>query len=72
MGSYRPEVLVQGSWSGNELRFATAKEAEDWAQLLTYRWTLCSGPYRATETPEEPTHRLDPTTGRAERLEADK
>ena len=36
--SYKPEVLVQGQWSSNSLRFATAKEAEASARELMSRW----------------------------------
>ena len=40
--SYAPEVIADSSekWSGNGLRFATAKEAEDWVRDLSYRWVL--------------------------------
>ena len=36
--SYKPEVLVDGTWSCNSLRFATAKEAEASAHELMSRW----------------------------------
>ncbi len=36
--SYKPEVLVDGNWSGNTLRFATADEATASARELMSRW----------------------------------
>jgi hypothetical protein len=36
--SWAPEVLVEGKWSGNALRFATKEEAEAWARDLLMRW----------------------------------
>lgn len=38
--SYKPEVFVQGSWSGNALRFATEQEAKQYAYDLMSRWML--------------------------------
>jgi hypothetical protein len=42
MNSYKAEVIADnsGKWCGNGLRFATHKEAEDYARDLSYRWTL--------------------------------
>jgi hypothetical protein len=39
--SYAAEVTVYGSakWCGNQLRFATAAEAEIYVQDLMMRWT---------------------------------
>lgn len=36
--SYAPEVLVDGKWAGNALRFATEEEADRWAHDLLLRW----------------------------------
>lgn len=36
--SWKPEVLVDGSWSSNSLRFATREEAESSAKELMSRW----------------------------------
>jgi len=36
--SYKPEVLVDGQWSSNSLRFATAEEALASAKELMDRW----------------------------------
>jgi hypothetical protein len=40
--SYKAEVLVQGSWVSNGLRFRTERAAELYATDLAGRWTLCS------------------------------
>lgn len=36
--SYKPEVLVDGQWSSNSLRFATSEEALASARELMNRW----------------------------------
>ena len=36
--SFKPEVLVDGQWSTNGLRFATAEEACGSVMLLRMRW----------------------------------
>jgi len=36
--SYKPEVLVDGNWSGNSLRFATAEEKLLLTLELMSRW----------------------------------
>ena len=36
--SYKPEVLINGQWSSNSLRFATDKEALASARELMSRW----------------------------------
>jgi hypothetical protein len=36
--SYKPEVLVDGKWSSNSLRFATVEEALASAKELMDRW----------------------------------
>lgn len=42
--SWAPEVIADrsGTWAGNALRFATRKEAEEYAKDLYSRWTLVS------------------------------
>lgn len=56
--SWAPEVLVEGKWSGNGLRFATKEEAEQWGSDLLGRWFVPTDS-RAVESDERPTHRLD-------------
>jgi hypothetical protein len=36
--SWKPEVLVDGTWSRNGLVFATKQEAEDNARALMWKW----------------------------------
>jgi hypothetical protein len=40
--SWKPEVIADssGKWCGNQLRFATKKEAEDNVFALSMRWTM--------------------------------
>lgn len=38
--SFAPEILVQGSWSRNGLRFATEQEAADWGVDRLQRWMM--------------------------------
>lgn len=38
MISYKPEMLVEGEWSSNSLRFATEGEADRWGADLMMRW----------------------------------
>jgi len=40
MTSWKPQVLVQGEWCSNALRFATKDEAEKSARDLMRRWVL--------------------------------
>jgi hypothetical protein len=39
--SFKAEVIADssGQWVSNQLRFATKKQAEDYAADLAYRWT---------------------------------
>lgn len=53
--SYKGEVLVQGQWSTNALRFPTEEQALGYARDLHARWTLCVD-YRATECEDEANH----------------
>lgn len=41
--SYKPEVKVDGCWSGNALVFQTFKEAANYAENLYMRWTVTTG-----------------------------
>ena len=50
--SWKPEMKVNGAWSGNALRFATREEAEKSARDLFARWTLPED-WRAVES-EDP------------------
>lgn len=46
--SWKPEVLVDGDWCSNSLRFETQAEAEAYAKDLFNRWLLCKD-HRAVE-----------------------
>ena len=37
--SWVPEVLAEGAWTGNGLRFANKEDAEAWVADLSTRWT---------------------------------
>ena len=43
--SWKPEVVTDssGQWNGNAVRFATAKEAEEYVADLAFRWILVRG-----------------------------
>ena len=56
--SYKPEVLVDGKWSTNALRFATKTEAEASVKELMSRWWVPTDG-RATECNDSVTHRFD-------------
>lgn len=49
MKSWKPELLVDGEWAGNALRFATKEEAEASASDTYSRWMLAVG-HRAVES----------------------
>ena len=53
--SYKSEVLVQGDWSSNALRFPSEEQALSYGYDLQARWTLVSA-VRAIETEDEVTH----------------
>lgn len=61
MLSYAVEVItrniisrkVNTAWTGNELRFATRREAEDYARDLAGRWTAVQD-WRVVESPDAP------------------
>jgi hypothetical protein len=66
--SWKPEVIADstGKWHGNELRFATRKEADDYVYDLSARWTSVRG-WRTIETDDPVTYRM--VNGRAVPLE---
>lgn len=55
--SYKVEVIADSSeqWAGNAVRFATRKEAEEYAQDLYLRWTAVRD-WRVIES-DEPVNR---------------
>jgi hypothetical protein len=55
--SYKVEVIADssGKWAGNQLRFATRKEAEAYGSDLAMRWTLVRET-RVVESDEPVTH----------------
>lgn len=67
MKSWKLEVLVDGKWSSNALRFATKQEAEASVNELLSRWFVPSGG-RATESEEPVNYRFDFSQGRNVRL----
>jgi hypothetical protein len=65
--SYKPEVLVEGKWATNALRFATKAEAEGSARELMSRWWVPDD-CRATESLDAVNYRF--VDGRNVRIEA--
>jgi hypothetical protein len=55
--SYKPEVLVDGQWSTNGLRFATAEEAFGSMMLTRMRWWVPTDG-RATESEDPVNYRF--------------
>jgi hypothetical protein len=55
--SYKPEVLVQGQWSQNNLAFATYEEAEQSAKDLYSRWMLVTDS-RAVESDQPVNYKI--------------
>lgn len=65
--SYKPEVLINGQWSSNSLRFATDKEALASARELMSRWFVpVDG--RAGTSNDVVNHRFDFVTNSNVRL----
>lgn len=56
--SYKPEVLVEGKWSSNALRFATKEEAEASVRELMSRWWVPDDG-RATESSDPVNYKFD-------------
>ncbi len=60
--SWKPEVFVDGSWSGNSLAFATKEEADRWVRDLLMRWFVPSDS-RSVESDEPVNYELVFETG---------
>lgn len=62
--SFKPEVCASadGSFSQNNLAFATREEAEKSAHDLFLRWMLCTD-WRAVESDQPVNYELDLETG---------
>ena len=56
--SFKPEVLVDGQWSTNGLRFATVEEACGSVMLLRMRWWVPTDG-RATESEDAVNYRFE-------------
>jgi len=56
--SYKPEVLVDGKWATNALRFATAEEAFASVMELRMRWWVPTDG-RATECEDPVNYKFD-------------
>jgi len=56
--SWKPEVLVDGQWSGNALRFATKEEAEASGRELLSRWFVPSDS-RAAESSDPVNYKFE-------------
>ena len=56
--SFKPEVLVDGQWSTNGLRFATVEEACGSVMLLRMRWWVPTDG-RATESEDPVNYRFE-------------
>jgi len=65
--SWKPEVLVDGRWSSNALRFATQEEAFGSMMMLRMRWWVPTDG-RATESEDAVNYRHE--NGRDVRIEA--
>ena len=56
--SWKPEVLVDGQWATNGLRFATQEEAFGSAMLTRMRWWVVED-VRATESEDPINYRFE-------------
>ena len=56
--SWKPEVLVDGQWSTNALRYATKAEAEASVRELMSRWWVPTDG-RASESSDPVNYRFD-------------
>ena len=65
--SYRPEVLVDGQWAGNGLRFASPEEAFGSLMALRMRWWVPTDG-RVTESEDPVNYRHE--NGQDVRIEA--
>lgn len=66
--SYKIEVLVEGKWSTNGLRFATEAEAAAAADELLSRWWVPDAG-RAAESTDPVNYRFDFAANRSVRIE---
>ena len=64
--SWAPEVLVDGKWAGNALRFASQARPNAGAPNAPRRWFVPTDS-RATPSPDRWTYRLDESGGIVER-----
>jgi hypothetical protein len=62
--SYAPQVIADssGKWTGNAVRFATRKEAEDYVLDLKWRWTSVRDT-RVVESDDPVNYLWAPVTG---------
>ncbi len=58
MSNWKPELEVDGEWSGNAQVFATKEEAELMARDIFSRWLVPTG-YRASETEDAVNSRIE-------------
>lgn len=65
--SYKYEVSVKGSWSGNGGRFATEKEADAAGKELLSRWWVPDS-HRVVPSDDPVKHRFNFEKGRAEEI----
>ena len=65
--SYKPEVLVNGTWAGNALRFSSPEEAFGSLMALRMRWWVPEDG-RVTESEDPVNYRF--VDGRDVRIEA--
>jgi len=66
--SWKTEVLVQGEWSTNAVRFATKEEAEAAGRELLSRWFVPVDS-RAAESDDPVNYRFDFDQNQSVRLE---
>ena len=65
--SFKPEVLINGTWSTNGLRFATIEEAEASANELMSRWFVPEAG-RVTVSNDPVQHRFNFTLNKNEAI----
>lgn len=67
--SWKTEVLVDGTWATNALRFATKSEAEKAGHELLSRWWVPVDS-RAVESDDPVNYKFDDNLGKPVRIEA--
>ncbi len=55
--SWKPEVFVDGAWSGNGLRFERREDSDIWVRSLLGRWFVPSDG-RSVESDDAPNYKL--------------